>query len=157
MEQPLAQPPTNSGTNTGKGIGTKLLLGLLVLGIVILFSLGLKFVFSKNVKMKRTNSIVIGDMYPSCENVIKKDNQEQVINCLINIKYNVDNTEYKKMININDAPEKIEVGDEMEVEYDVDNPGTVVLCCTSNRRRGVYFLTTSFILLLLVIVVNKKI
>ena len=41
-------------------------------------------------------------------------------------------------------------------EYDVDNPGTAVLCCTSNRRRGVYFLTTAFILLLLAIVVNKK-
>ena len=80
--QPLA-PTTNSGTNTRKSTGTKLLLGLLVLGIVILFSLGLKFVFSKNVKMKRTNATVIGDMYPSCENIIKEDSEEQVINCLV--------------------------------------------------------------------------
>ena len=57
--------------------------------IIVLFSLGLKFVFSRNVKMKRTDAIVIGDMYPSCENVIKEDSEEQVINCLVNIKYNV--------------------------------------------------------------------
>ena len=154
--QSPTQPPTNSVSNTDKSIGTKILLGVLLLGIIVLIILGLRFVFSKNVKMKRTDAIVIGDSYPSCENVIKENSEEQVINCLVNIKYNVNDTEYKKMINIKDAPEKIEVGDELELEYDIDNPETVVLCCTSNRRRGVYFLTTAFILLLLAIIVNKK-
>ena len=156
MEQPLAPLPTQPQLNIGKSTGTKVLLGILVLMIIVLFSLGLKFVFSRNVKMKRTNAFVIGDMYPSCENVIKEDSEEQVINCLVNIKYNVDDTEYKKMIYVKDSPEEINQGDELEIEYDVDNPETAVLCCTSNRRRGVYFLTTSFILLLLALVVNKK-
>ena len=112
---------TNSKTNIIKGSGTKLLLGLLILSICILFILGLKFLFSKNIKMISTKAIVIGDSYPACENVIKEDTKEQIINCLVNIKYNVNNTEYKKIININDSPKKIDVGDELELEYDVDN------------------------------------
>jgi len=141
---------------SGKNI---LIILLGILAFVILIS-GVLVLMNKSI-YKHTNLIsttakIVGHMDPSCENVVDTENSQQIMKCQMNIQYYVNEIEYNKTINANNLSVKPQIGDEIDVEYDPDNPNTVVMCCTYFKRRGMYLITISLILLLLLLYVIIK-
>lgn len=135
----------------------KLLLGLLVL---ILMTSGIVLLLNrpgyKQTNLIKTKAKIVGHMNPSCENVVDTENTQQIINCQMNIQYYVDDIKFNKMINAYDLDVAPQIGDEIDIEYDPNNPESVVVCCTYYKRRGMYLITSSLILLLLLFVIIKR-